>query len=303
MIRPLQNTSPLNQLMSLLFLWLFGTLISLAIIKGLGLLIWNSNLFDLAASPDLENALHINQLRFIQIINQLFSLLLPPILLAILISPKPLNWLAIDKAPRFSGILLMVLLTVAIYPLVELLAGWNMALKIPEALSGLEEMMRNSEENAARLTEAFLMKPDAGSLAMNLLMVGILAALGEELFFRAALINILQSWFRNRHLAVIISALLFATLHLQFFTFLPRFMLGIILGYVFIWSGTVWIPFITHMVYNSTAAIIYFLIARGSIALDPENISGNAGPLIYTTSFILSALLLWLFRRSVVDGR
>jgi uncharacterized protein len=303
MIRPLQNTSPLNQLMSLLFLWLFGTLISLAIIKGLGLLIWNSNLFDLAASPDLENALHINQLRFIQIINQLFSLLLPPILLAILISPKPLNWLAIDKAPRFSGILLMVLLTVAIYPLVELLAGWNMALKIPEALSGLEEMMRNSEENAARLTEAFLMKPDAGSLAMNLLMVGILAALGEELFFRAALINILQSWFRNRHLAVIISALLFATLHLQFFTFLPRFMLGIILGYVFIWSGTVWIPFITHMVYNSTAVVIYFLIARGSIALDPENISGNAGPLIYTTSFILSALLLWLFRRSVVDGR
>lgn len=298
MIRPLEHSSHLNKLMSLLFLWLFGTLISLAIIKGLGFLIWKSNLFDLAANPDFNNALHIKQLRFIQIVNQLFSLLMPPLLLAVLISTKPLEWLTLNSKPKISGILLVVLLTFSIYPLVELLGSWNLRMQLPEALAGLEAMMRSSEENAARLTEAFLMHPDGGSLALNLLMVGILAALGEELFFRPALINILNSWFRNQHLAIIVSAFLFAAMHLQFFTFLPRFMLGLILGYTFIWSGSVWIPFITHLVYNSSAVMVYFLIARGSLQIDPENIVSGQNSLVYAGSFIFSACLLYIFHRT-----
>jgi len=107
---------------------------------------------------------------------------------------------------------------------------------LPEVLSRVEIWMRNSEESAEKLTDAFLSSASWTGFLVNLLMIAVLAAVGEELIFRGILIKIFHEWTRNLHVAVIISALLFSAFHLQFYGFFARLALGLVLGYLFVWT-------------------------------------------------------------------
>jgi len=95
----------------------------------------------------------------------------------------------------------------------------------------------------------------SGALALNILIIAILPAFGEELIFRGVLQKILSDLFRNKHAAVWVTALFFSAVHLQFFGFLPRLILGLAFGYLYLWSGTLWLPIIAHFVNNAVPAL------------------------------------------------
>jgi len=128
-----------------------------------------------------------------------------------------------------------------------------------------------------------------------MLIVAVVPAVGEELLFRGVLQKIMIAWTKNPHFGVWITAFLFSALHLQFFGFFPRMLLGALFGYLFLWSKSLWLPILGHFINNGTVVLAsYFypeMVNKADIALFGE---GKESLAMYFFSFVLSVGLLFL---------
>jgi uncharacterized protein len=139
----------------------------------------------------------------------------------------------------------------------------NQHLPLP---AGMLEM----EENANALIKQLLVMDSPWELLLNLLVVGVAPALGEELLFRGVIQQQAQRLVKNPHVAIWITAILFSAIHFQFAGFLPRMVLGGVLGYMFWWSGNLWLPIIGHFLFNSLQVIAYFFVGDKVDAFSPD---------------------------------
>ena len=89
--------------------------------------------------------------------------------------------------------------------------------------------------------------------------MALVPALAEEFFFRGAIQHFLSSVLKNKHIVVIITAFIFSVIHFQFYGFIPRFLLGIYLGYLAIWSGKLFLPILAHFMHNSLSLLFDYL--------------------------------------------
>ena len=118
---------------------------------------------------------------------------------------------------------------------------------LPESMKGIEEFMRMMEDAALETTNLILSRKSLSALFLNIIVIAGFAAISEELFFRGALQQFIQEKFKNGHIAVWLTALVFSIIHFQFYGFLPRLFLGAILVYLFIYTKNLYgsniIPF------------------------------------------------------------
>jgi membrane protease YdiL (CAAX protease family) len=193
-----------------------------------------------------------------------------------------------------------ILLMVAALPLVNALISWNAALDLPSQLAGLESWMREQEDQATRLTSAFLEDASVQGLLWNALIMALIPGIGEELLFRANLQPLFIRWTGNRHAGVILAAFIFSAMHLQFYGFFPRALLGLLLGYAFLWTKNLWIPVLMHTLNNLAVVLYSWLSARGTVDAAPEDISAfEPGWALISGSLLLLAALFYLHRESV----
>lgn len=233
-------------------------------------------------------------LRYLQIINQIGIFIVPALLFGWLVKRNFIYFFHFEREVSWQSLLVVFVLLFTILPLINYLAALNSSINLPESLAGLENWMKDKEEAAQQLTGRFLEVTSTKGFFINFLMIAILPAIGEELFFRGALQQIFTRWFNNVHIAIIVTSVLFSALHLQFFGFLPRFLLGIIFGYLFYWSRSIWLPIFAHLVNNGAAVLVAFMAARGEIQVTMEdfgNYNGTFWVILLNTAF--SAFLLY----------
>ena len=197
------------------------------------------------------------------------------------------RYLQLNKGITPVAALLAVLVTLAAMPVGGFLYEINRALVLPDVLSGLETWMLERETQAEQLTIALLDMDNIGQLLFNIFMVGVLAALGEEILFRGVLQRFFMDVFNNPHTAIALAAALFSFFHFQFYGFLPRFFIGIFLGYLFYWSGNLWYPIIGHFVHNALQVVLAY---QGVIS--PEMEQAESIPLVYA---LMGVALLTVF--------
>lgn len=197
-----------------------------------------------------------------------------------------------------QGVMLSIAFFMVAFPFVNFLAEWNSSIEIPTALGG---WMEGKESEAGKLTELFLDMPNVGLLLFNLLMIAVLPALGEELIFRGIIQKGLMKRF-NAHLAIWIAAALFSAIHLQFFGFVPRLLMGVAMGYLYFWSGNLWYPIIAHFTNNALSIILAYGIQHGSI--DPQiETAGLDNGVVASFSLVFCMMLLYLFKQNqTVEG-
>jgi len=138
-------------------------------------------------------------------------------------------------------------------------------------------------------------------LALNIIMVGVIPAIGEELFFRGVLQKNLIKITNNAHLGIIISAFIFSAVHMQFYGFLPRMLLGMVLGYVFFWSGSIWASIAVHFIYNTMAVIGYYLVYVGKLSketLEAGSTSSNLMPYTVMSTFLFFYACYVFYKKS-----
>jgi uncharacterized protein len=276
-------------LLSVFFTLILGVL--------LGIVFYGSEMMDyIKAGMPLLDPDMLSLLRYLQIINTIGLFVLPPFIFAFLISKRPLQYLSLRQSPCLISLILGIGAIMAGLPFLHWTLGLNEMLSLPEWLAGVEDWMRRSEDQARALTELLLGTSSPGGLMINMLMIAVLPALGEELLFRGVLLRLFREWSGSAHLAVIITAFLFSTLHLQFFGFLPRFLLGLLLGYAFVWSKTIWVPVLLHFFNNGFAVVAAWLFARGMTDTDADSLGDYGHPGIIAASLVVSLALLWLIR-------
>lgn len=231
-------------------------------------------------------------LKYVQVLNQIGVFVIPSFFFAMLFSRNIYAYLGLNKLPGIFSLISVVMLMYLLLPLIHELMRLNQMMSLPESLSGVEQWMRMAEDKAEELTHAFLKTNTLSGLLGNLLIVAVLASVAEELLFRSVLVRLFRSWFGNVHVAVVLSAIIFSAFHLQFFTFLPRFLLGLIFGYLFVWSGSVWLPILAHFINNASAVMVYFLVSRGTMEVTVEEFGAVENMALLWISILLSAVLL-----------
>ncbi len=185
------------------------------------------------------------------VVQDVFMLVAPAVLTAVLVTHRPVEMLSLGKFPRLQPLLLGILTLVVATPLMEGIVLWNQNITLPHSMAAFENFMRQLEEQAGGSVEFLLGPHTVGNLMVSILLVGVLTGFSEELFFRGALQRLLASTRMGSHAAIWIAAFVFSAVHLQFFGFVPRLLLGAFFGYLLLWSGSIWLPMIAHTLNNS----------------------------------------------------
>ena len=194
-------------------------------------------------------------MKWLQLLQSVATFLLPALAGAYLWSNTPMQWLHLNKKPSWQEALAAVVVMLLAIPGINLLSAWNQQMALPEWMSGIEQWMRMQEDAAAQLTEQFLRVDTVGGLLVNIGLMALLPAVGEELTFR----GVVQGMFtRNKHVAIWATAAIFSFVHMQFYGFLPRMLLGAMFGYMLWWTGSLWVPMLMHFVNNCAAVVVAF---------------------------------------------
>lgn len=204
-----------------------------------------------------------------------------------------------------SGLLALlgVGIMVTAIPLINSMVAWNESIRLPESLRGLEQWMQQTEAQAELLLQGFLTYKNGAwqVLLLNLLVLAILPGIGEELAFR----GVLQSLFRNRHVAVWVTAFVFSFVHFQFFGFIPRLLLGALFGYVLLWSGRIGLCMLMHATNNALSVLVFYLGTYqwhlSQAEIDAIGTQHTWWLTLVCTPVLL--LLIYLFRRIAVGSQ
>lgn len=239
-----------------------------------------------------QDVMSLNSLRFMQISSQIFTFVLPPIIYAMLIKENPKESLGI-KNVSYHWFIIGFVMMYAILPLNNVFAEWNAGLKLPESMSRIEELIKEMYESSAVVLEKLVNVNTFGGFVINLIMIAGLAALGEELLFRSIIQTSLIKICKNAHVGIIIASAIFSFIHFDFYAFIPRLVLGMLLGYMFYYSRSIWVSMFMHFVNNATAVVIYYLNNIGVTNVDVETF-GQTQLLPLLISIALMAVLFWL---------
>jgi len=236
-----------------------------------------------------EDAGYVAASKLIQILGSVGTFIVPAFLFSYLFEGDLYSYYRFRNPVSMIPMLLVILMMVSVIPFINYLAELNMKMEFP--LRALDQLFRSLENAAEEMMEAFTSAENFGGLLVNLLMIGVIAAVGEELIFRGLLQRLLTDMLKNAHLAIMITAVFFSAFHFQFFSFLPRFVLGIILGYLMYYGRSVWYPILAHFINNAMGVSYYYFYSRGSTDDMLEEIGTSS--LIPVTAIV--SLVIFLF--------
>lgn len=290
-------------LFSIVILFILGLLFQFlgAFIAGI---LYGFRVSDILALGAFDNPEYVAASKLIQIIGSVGTFIVPALLFSYLFAGDffslynfrdPINWVAV---------FLTVGMMVSVIPLINYLAEVNMRMDFP--IRSIDRLMRTMEADAEKIMRAFTATKSFWGLLVNLLMIGVLAAIGEELIFRGLFQKLLTGMVKNPHIAILITSVLFSAFHFQFFSFLPRFILGIVLGYLMYLGRSIWFPIIAHFINNAMGVIYYYFNSRGSAEDMLEEIgTSNLLPMTALISLLIFAVffIAWYYQVRVMVSR
>ncbi|HUR65670.1 MAG TPA: type II CAAX endopeptidase family protein [Chitinophagaceae bacterium] len=292
----LKSKSALNQflillgvaLISFFVIGLIGTII-LSAITGIGL----QEMTDMS-KLDFSQPHMVNFLRGLQVVQFISLFLIPVFICSRLFSTNSREYLGF-KRPSHAGYIIagVGLLLIAI-PFAGWLGELNKQMSLP---SNIENWMKLKEEEAARPVRALLSRNTIQDLVLNVFCIAALAGIGEELLFRGMVQRLLIKMFRSPWAGIIVAALIFSAMHMQFYGFLPRFMLGVLLGAIYWYSGSLWVAMLAHFIYD---AVLVLAASFNPEMLGDENaVQFSNMAIIGSISLLLIILLvLWMKKKS-----
>jgi len=287
-----KNYSGWAQLLILVGMFLLGTIIFsfiatiiifIQIIATSGL---SADILDLIYSDPT----YMRELQFIAGIGQF---LVPTLACAYFFSDDYKAYLSLDTHSSYKVYILTFFVAIVFLPISNFTGMLNQQMALPEWLSGLEEWMRASEAAAAEATEMLLTGKSIWTLLANLLLIAVLAGVGEEFFFRGVGQNIVGKLFKNHHVVIWVVAIIFSAIHMQFYGFLPRMLLGAYFGYLLYYTKNMWLPVLAHFTNNAFIVIFYYFYQDSTEELEQMDAIGWGDT--WWVAVAAAALFVFLF--------
>jgi len=278
-----ENTKPGGQLLALMLIFVL-----------LFIIVQGSMLLYIMLSGSTPDML------LMQSVSQLLSFGGTAVVFAWMFYDRPLHHLGLKATPK-TGLRMLAsfLILLLLLPLSDWLTQVNDAFHLPQAFSEMERMLRDAEQLSQDTVEGFLMREGTGALVANLVALALIPALCEELLFRSALQQLMVRCFAGRHhWAIIVTAAIFSLFHFELFAFLPRFMLGIALGYLFHYGGSLWVNATAHFANNAILVILYYLATKGIVELETAETFNSPWYLAFAALAVAIALFWLVFLRT-----
>ncbi len=287
---------PLSKLVSLIIFVLGGymvanvfALFAVVLLLGIGRVEMASLIQNPTANKNAWSAVML-----LQALVSFGSFVLTPILYLTWVEKRPLSDLNPNKYLSWMALLLVVVLVIAFIPFNDLIIQWNNSLDLPKFLEPVEQWMREKEDSLREMTQLLTGFRGLSQLALGLLVIAIIPAVGEELLFRGLLQNKLLAVTRNVHVAIWLAALVFSAIHLQFLGFFPRMLLGALFGYLYIWSGNLWVSILAHFVNNGFTLVMMNLYQQKMSDYNAESDQTIPWPLALLSLALVLSILFYL---------
>jgi len=297
-----EEINPFLQLLLLLFYAVTGGLVFglLAVVivllmYGLGIV---SNL-DMLLAGDTK---YIAGFKVIQILSSIGTFILPPIALA-LTERKKVTEFYLFKQPKFLLVVLVLAIMILSMPFMEWTVIWNQKMVLPDFLHKIEQWMKEKEAIAMKMTIQLITVRSNFDFIVNLVMIAVIPAVGEELMFRGGVQRSLNRAFENPHLAIWLSAIIFSAIHMQFYGFVPRMLLGAGFGYLYYYSGSIWYAMLAHFINNAYAVCAAFYMQKHHMPLDKADEPIGFPWYGYLISAIITIALFKIFKDNATRER
>jgi membrane protease YdiL (CAAX protease family) len=225
---------------------------------GFAIVYFTGGMQELTAVASGNNT-NTGSFKVLLVAQQIGLFLTPAILLSIIEGKKLAKFYGL-AIPKVNLLLLVAVLSICWMPLMGLSNELNQKLALPDFLKGVERWMKQTEADLAKTTAAILKMQSVGDLLINLFVIAIVPAICEELVFRGALQRTIFRLKSNPHVAIWLSAIIFSTIHFQFYGFLPRMLLGAAFGYIYFWTGSIWYAVFAHFLNNAYAVCLAFYL-------------------------------------------
>lgn len=240
----------------------------------------------------------INQLKVAQGISSTMIFIVPPIVLYLITRTRPMREIGFRHITPVWGVFAGLALMFISLPVTNLLTEWNANMSFGEAFAKFETLLKTMEDAATELTQRMLQVESIGGLLVNMLVIALIPAIGEELTFRGLLQQALARRCKNQHAVIILTAAIFSFIHFQFYGFLPRMFLGLLLGYMFYATGSLWTTIAMHFVNNGTAVLVYYLNCKGVIVAEVDSFGSTQNIALIALSVAATAcILIWAIRK------
>ena len=224
--------------------------------------------------------------KLVQTISSLFSFFGSALLFAYLAHPKPLEYVGLRKVVDKKQFVVVLVLMLSIIPILTQIGSWLQLL--PLGKDALANQKQTSE-----MMSALLQMNSLPGLFLHLFVFALLPAAGEELLFRGVALRMLFNYRPNIHFAIVLSAIFFALMHAQVFNLLPIMMAGILLGYIYYLSGSIWLSIFAHFIYNGVQVVAIYLSGSKDVSNQVANMD-NYPWYILILSVAISALAIFM---------
>ena len=224
----------------------------------------------------------------LQVVSTFLMFFVPVHFFAAICYRKPLTYLGFNFRFTFKQVLLIIGILILTFPLSGALAELNKM--IPISTYWAEKF--KAWELAREAQEAALININSFSrFIISLVVIALLPAIFEETFFRGGMQNLFTRWFKGPWVAIIFTSIIFSIIHLSFYGFLVRFALGVVLGFIFYYSGSLWLSILFHFLFNGIQVTALYIMTINGVK--NKNIE-ESFPL--WAGAIALILLLYLFK-------
>lgn len=296
--RPSEQRHPFEALVLLLAIAFAGLVVFMSVAQMLGSLVYGVNMMSALANGTATAAMQ----KFFISLYSVGTFVLPPLVYARVRSKDPLSFLDVRLPTAWILFVLALIIMICAKPFLEWAILVNQQMKLPSFFSTIENWMKYKEIEAEILTKQLLVMNSMEGLMVNLIVIAVIPAVGEELIFRGCIQKIFTQWCNNYHLGIWIAAILFSAIHFQFYGFLPRMLLGALFGYLFVFSKSIWIPILAHFFNNASAVIAAYVLQQQGKSLDNIIKPEFQQWYLVILSVIFTALLLRIFHRVSVSN-
>ncbi|MFZ4059191.1 MAG: CPBP family intramembrane glutamic endopeptidase [Ferruginibacter sp.] len=210
--------------------------------------------------------------RFMQLLSTVFLFCLPTLAYTKLCHNNTLKHLGFNQSVNIKQIGIVILIMLASLPLVGALQEITTLFPWPKAMLAdfkAAEVAYNKQVSViARMN-------GIGDLLISLIMIALLPAVFEELFFRGGFQNLFTRWFKNPFIAILVTSIIFSAVHGSYLGFLSRAALGFVLGWMYYRTGNIWLNIIAHFTNNALAIIALYISTKPGELTDPSKIDDH----------------------------
>lgn len=207
--------------------------------------------------------------RFLQVFNAIGMFLVPALLFSFFQQKRWFSYNCADRLPRsVPAVLYVIIAAMLILPLAGVLVELGKLMTWPSFMSGIEEWMHEKQAASDHILELMTADTHVSTLLLNLLVCALLPAVCEEFFFRGSLQQVLLRWSKNTHVAIWLTGFIFSAIHFQIDGFVARWLLGAYLGYLLVWSGSLWLPILAHFLHNALSILIAHILLVNNTATE-----------------------------------